>query len=249
MNDFLQVKNIQIIYQTPKSETLAVQDVSFGVKKGEFVSIVGPSGCGKSTLLSAIAGLNSYQKGEILLEGKDIKCGLSKIGYMLQKDNLLPWRTIEKNTFLALEVNKTLTDQNKQYALSLLEKYGLGQFKDAYPANLSGGMRQRVALIRTLAAKPDLLLLDEAFSALDYQTRVKVSCDVHSILKKENKTMVMVTHDIPEAVAMSDKIIILSARPSKVKKVIPLNFKTDDPVLRRSEGVFQDYFNMVWREL
>ncbi|MEG1895432.1 MAG: ATP-binding cassette domain-containing protein, partial [Oscillospiraceae bacterium] len=203
MEKFLQIDNIKMLYETPETETLAVQDVSFSAKKGEFVSIVGPSGCGKSTLLSCIAGIKEQAGGTVTLGGEIIKGISPHIGYMLQNDNLLPWRSIYKNVVLGLEIQNKLTGENRDYAVSLLKKYDLWDFKDSYPPRLSGGMRQRVALIRTLALKPELLLLDEAFSALDYQTRVKVSCDVYGILKKENKTLVMVTHDIPEAVAMS----------------------------------------------
>ncbi len=223
MNNFLQVNNIQLIYQTPTEETMAVKDVNFNVEEGQFVSIVGPSGCGKSTLLSCIASLTTQQKGSILLQGKDISTQRNDIGYMLQSDNLMPWRSIYKNVLLGLEIRNQLTSENIEYVNSLLKKYDLWQFKDSFPSRLSGGMRQRVALIRTLAIKPKILLLDEAFSALDYQTRVNVSCDVFSILRKENKTLLMVTHDIPEAIAMSDKVIVLSSRPSVVKKEINID--------------------------
>ncbi len=249
LSNFLQVNNIQIIYQTPTEETMAVKDVSFSVEEGQFVSIVGPSGCGKSTLLSCIASLTTQQKGLILLQGKDIKTQRSDIGYMLQSDNLMPWRSIYKNVLIGLEIRNQLTQENIEYVNSLLKKYGLWQFKDSFPARLSGGMRQRVALIRTLAIKPKILLLDEAFSALDYQTRVNVSRDVFSILRKENKTLVMVTHDIPEAISMSDKVVILSARPSVVKKELNIELCDIDPVNRRNHPAFQGYFNTIWKEL
>ena len=249
LSNFLQVNNIQIIYQTPTEETMAVKDVSFSVEEGQFVSIVGPSGCGKSTLLSCIASLTAQQKGSILLQGKDIKTQRSDIGYMLQSDNLMPWRSIYKNVLIGLEIRNQLTEENIEYVNSLLKKYGLWQFKDSFPARLSGGMRQRVALIRTLAIKPKLLLLDEAFSALDYQTRVNVSRDVFSILRKENKTLVMVTHDIPEAISMSDKVVILSSRPSVVKKELNIDLSDIDPVKRRNHPAFQGYFNTIWKEL
>ena len=251
MSAFLSVDNIQMIYQTPTEETLAIKDVSFGVEKGQFVSLVGPSGCGKSTLLSCIAGLQQQQKGTITLNGADISQSRQSIGYMLQSDNLLPWRSIYKNVILGLEIQKKLTEENLGYVNSLLEKYGLWQFKDSFPNRLSGGMRQRVALIRTLALKPELLLLDEAFSALDYQTRVTVSCDVWEILRKENKTLVMVTHDIPEAVSMSDRVVVLSKRPATVQKVVDIDFGTDrqNPVAVRQHPKFQGYFNDIWKEL
>lgn len=250
MNEFLSVNNIQVVYETPQEETVAVKDVSFSAQKGQFVSIVGPSGCGKSTILSCMAGLYSQQGGTILLEGKDIRKGRDKIGYMLQSDNLMPWRSIWRNVLVGLEVKKLKTEENLEYARQLLKKYDLWQFKDAFPAQLSGGMRQRAALIRTLALKPQLLLLDEAFSALDYQTRVSVSCDVYEILRRENKTLVMVTHDIPEAVSMSDKVIVLSKRPAVVQKELQMDFgKEQNPVKRRTHPQFQQYFNSIWKEL
>lgn len=251
LEKFLSINNIKMLYETPQAETLAVKDVSFTAKKGEFVSIVGPSGCGKSTLLSCIAGIGRQESGTIYLLGKEIAGINSDMGYMLQSDNLLPWRSIYKNVLLGLEIQNKLTAANLQYVNLLLKKYDLWDFKDSYPTRLSGGMRQRVALIRTLALKPELLLLDEAFSALDYQTRVNVSCDVYKILKKENKTLVMVTHDIPEAVAMSDKVIVLSKRPAVVKKEFEIKFggAERDPVLVRNNPLFQSYFNDIWREL
>jgi len=247
---FLSVENIKLNYQTPQGETAALKDVSFSVRQGEFISIVGPSGCGKSTLLSCIAGLTVPTGGRAVLNGRNIRGIQDDIGYMLQTDNLLPWRNIYKNVLLGLEIQKKLTAENLEYSRQLLEKYGLWEFREAYPAALSGGMRQRAALIRTLAVKPSLLLLDEAFSALDYQTRVTVSCDVYNILRSENKTMIMVTHDIPEAVAMSDRVIILSRRPAVVAKVVECDFgPVRDPVTVRSDLRFQLYFDRVWREL
>lgn len=186
----LEVQNICKTYQAKNGEVKALNNINFSVEKGEYISIIGPSGCGKSTLLSIIAGLEPKTDGEIYIEGK--------VGYMLQKDNLLEWRTIYKNVLLGLEIQKELTEENKMYAINLLKKYGLYEFKDKYPTQLSGGMRQRVALIRTLAIRPNILLLDEAFSALDYQTRLMVTEDIYKILKQENITAVMVTHDISE---------------------------------------------------
>lgn len=186
----LEVQNICKTYQAKNGEVKALENINFSVEKGEYISIIGPSGCGKSTLLSIIAGLEPKTDGEIYIEGK--------VGYMLQKDNLLEWRTIYKNVLLGLEIQKELTEENKMYAINLLKKYGLYEFKDKYPTQLSGGMRQRVALIRTLAIRPNILLLDEAFSALDYQTRLMVTEDIYKILKQENITAVMVTHDISE---------------------------------------------------
>ena len=250
MSVFLSIENLKISYQTPQGETPAIENVSFTVEKGQFVSIVGPSGCGKSTLLSCIAGVTAPTGGRVVLENKTITGISENIGYMLQSDNLLPWRTIYKNVLLGLEIQKKLTEDNILYAQSLLKKYDLWEFRDSYPSALSGGMRQRVALIRTLAVKPDLLLLDEAFSALDYQTRVTVSKDVYNILRSENQTMVMVTHDIPEAVTMSDKIIILSQRPATIKQVVTPPFGKDrDPVVARGHPDFQSCFEAVWKEM
>ena len=190
MNNILEVKNICKTYQSKNGEIKALKNISFAIKQGEYISIIGPSGCGKSTLLSIIAGLENKTSGEIYIDGK--------IGYMLQKDNLLEWRTIYKNVLLGLEIQKENTQENREYVKELLKKYGLYEFKDKYPAQLSGGMRQRVALIRTLAIRPKILLLDEAFSALDYQTRLMVTEDIFKILKAENITALMVTHDISE---------------------------------------------------
>lgn len=192
MEKILEVKNICKTYQAENGEIEALKDINFSVKQGEYISIIGPSGCGKSTLLSIIAGLENKTSGEIYVNGK--------IGYMLQKDNLLEWRTIYKNVLLGLEIQKSLTSENKEYVVELLKKYGLYEFKDKYPRQLSGGMRQRVALIRTLAIRPKVLLLDEAFSALDYQTRLMVTEDIYKILKNENITALMVTHDISEGI-------------------------------------------------
>lgn len=194
MKDILEIKNLRKIYHTKQGETLAVDDFSFSLLDGEFVSIVGPSGCGKSTILSILCGLEDKSDGDISYIGS------KKVGYMLQQDSLFEWKTILENCLLGLEINKTLTEENKKYVLDLLETYGLKDFINSYPSNLSGGMRQRVALIRTLATKPDILLLDEPFSALDYQTRLAVSDDVYNIIKRENKSAIMVTHDLAESI-------------------------------------------------
>ena len=250
MSVYLNVENIRLVYQTLESETLAIKDISFTVDKGQFVSIVGPSGCGKSTLLSCIAGITLPTAGNILLENKPIKGINNRTGYMLQNDNLLPWRSIYKNVFLGLEIQNKLTEENIEYTHSLLKKYGLWEFKDSYPSALSGGMRQRAALIRTLAVKPSLLLLDEAFSALDYQTRVTVSQDVYNILRSENQTMIMVTHDIPEAVSMSDRVIILSPRPAVIARQVDIPFgKTRDTIALRSTKEYRQYYERVWKEM
>ena len=239
----LEVQNICKTYQAKNGEVKALENINFSVEKGEYISIIGPSGCGKSTLLSIIAGLEPKTDGEIYIEGK--------VGYMLQKDNLLEWRTIYKNVLLGLEIQKELTEENKMYAINLLKKYGLYEFKDKYPTQLSGGMRQRVALIRTLAIRPNILLLDEAFSALDYQTRLMVTEDIYKILKQENITAVMVTHDISEAISMSDRVIVLSQRPATVKSIYEIDFEMENrtPLNCRENPKFSRYFNLMWREL
>ncbi len=243
MKKILEVKNICKTYQAQNGEIEALRNISFDVKEGEYISIIGPSGCGKSTLLSIIAGLENKTSGEIYIDGK--------IGYMLQKDNLLEWRTIYKNVLLGLEIQKENTDENKKYVEELLKKYGLYEFKDKYPTQLSGGMRQRVALIRTLAISHNILLLDEAFSALDYQTRLMVTEDIYKILKNENITALMVTHDISEAISMSDRVIVLSHRPAIVKKIYDIDFEMEDrtPLNCREKPKFSKYFNLMWKEL
>ena len=217
MENILEVKNIGKKYQNKEGEILALKNVNFRIKKGEFVSIIGPSGCGKSTLLSIIAGLEEKTTGEIYIEGEKVNGISSKIGYMLQRDCLLEWRNILSNTMFGLEVKGKKDNVNKEYVLELLKKYNLYEFKDKYPSELSGGMRQRVALIRTLAVKPKILLLDEAFSALDYQTRIMVTNDIYYILRKEKITAIIVTHDISEAISMSDRVLVLSKRPGTIK--------------------------------
>ncbi len=251
MNKQLEFKNVSLTYQTKSDEIKAIENLSFNCHEGEFLSIIGPSGCGKTTILSLIAGLIKPSHGKIYINGIDINANKSKIqlGYMLQKDQLFAWRTIEKNVFLPLEIKGINTKENKEYALSLLEKYGLIDFRKNYPSELSGGMRQRVALIRTLAYKPQLLLLDEPFSALDSQTRLSVCDDVYSIIKTEKKTTVLVTHDISEAISMSDKIIVLSNRPAQVKSIIRPNLNKGSPLKNRESKDFGSLFEKVWREL
>lgn len=243
MKKILEVKNICKTYQSQNGEIEALKNISFDINEGEYISIIGPSGCGKSTLLSIIAGLESKSSGKIYINGK--------IGYMLQKDNLLEWRTIYKNVLLGLEIQKENTQENREYVEELLKKYGLYEFKDKYPAQLSGGMRQRVALIRTLAIRPKILLLDEAFSALDYQTRLMVTEDIFKILKAENITALMVTHDISEAISMSDRVIVLSERPATVKAIHKIDFEMENrtPLNCRENPKFSKYFNLMWKEL
>ncbi len=247
----LMLKNISKVYQDDNGETVAIKDFSYTFEKGHFTSIVGPSGCGKSTLLSIICGLEKASSGTIYMDNSILTTKNHNIGYMLQRDYLLDWRTIYKNVLLGLEIRKTLNKGSEEYANFLLEKYGLAEFKNKYPSQLSGGMRQRVALIRTLAIKPDVLLLDEAFSALDYQTRLSVTEDVYRIIKAENKVTIMVTHDIPESISMSDEVIILSKRPSTIKKVYEVDFEMENrtPLTCRDNPKFSQYFEKVWKEL
>lgn len=239
----VRIQNISKTYQAENGEVEALKGINFDVKEGEFISIIGPSGCGKSTLLSIISGLESKTNGEVYIDGK--------VGYMLQKDNLLEWRTIYKNVLLGLEIQKALTEENKKYAIELLKKYGLYEFRNKYPTQLSGGMRQRVALIRTLAIRPKVLLLDEAFSALDYQTRLMVTEDIYKILKAENITVLMVTHDISEAISMSDRVVVLSQRPATVKNIYTIDFEMENrtPLNCRENPKFSKYFNLMWKEL
>ena len=251
MENILEVKNIGKKYQNKEGEILALKNVNFRVKKGEFVSIIGPSGCGKSTLLSIIAGLEEKTTGEIYIEGEKENGISSKIGYMLQRDCLLEWRNILSNTMFGLEVKGKNDNVNKEYVLELLKKYNLYEFKDKYPSELSGGMRQRVALIRTLAVKPKILLLDEAFSALDYQTRIMVTNDIYYILRKEKITAIIVTHDISEAISMSDRVLVLSKRPGTIKDIHKINFGIENrtPINCRESPKFSQYFNTLWKEL
>lgn len=243
-HELLKLENVSLTYQTKTDEIKAIDKMSFGLNKGEFVSIIGPSGCGKTTVLSMIAGLLKPTSGKITFSEDG-----NKIGYMLQKDHLFPWRTIEKNILLPLEIKKLKDDAHVAYVNGLLKKYGLYDFKKNYPDELSGGMRQRVALIRTLAASPDILLLDEPFSALDYQTRLAVCDDVYNIIKSENKSSILVTHDISEAISMSDKIVVLSKRPSRVKHIYDIEIEGDTPLKRREKPEFGKWFEILWKEL
>lgn len=251
MEKILEVKNISKKYQTKKGEILAIQNINFRVDKGEFVSIIGPSGCGKSTLLSIIAGLENKTTGEIYIENEKLEGISTKIGYMLQRDCLLEWRTVLSNTMFGLEVKGKKDKESKQYVEELLKKYNLYDFKDKYPSELSGGMRQRVALIRTLAVKPKILLLDEAFSALDYQTRIMVTNDIYKILRKEGITAIIVTHDISEAISMSDRVLVLTKRPGTIKDIHKIDFEIEDrnPINCRESPKFSKYFNTLWKEL
>ena len=251
MQEILKVENLSKKYQNKEGEVQALKNINFRIKPGEFVSIIGPSGCGKSTLLSIIAGLEEKTTGKIYLEGKEINGVSAEIGYMLQKDCLLEWRNILSNTMFGLEVKGIKTKENQKYVESLLKKYNLYDFKNKYPSELSGGMRQRVALIRTLAIRPKILLLDEAFSSLDYQTRIMVTNDIYTILKREKITALIVTHDISEAISMSDRILVLSNRPGTIKDIHKIDFETKNrtPLNTRENPKFSQYFNVLWKEL
>ena len=272
MEKILEVKNISKKYQNKEGEILAITNVNFKVKEGEFVSIIGPSGCGKSTLLSIIAGLENIAwyslnfkstvlsiiagleektTGEIYIENEKVEGISPKIGYMLQRDCLLEWKTILGNTMFGLEIKGKKDKESREYVENLLKKYNLYEFKNKYPSEISGGMRQRVALIRTLAVKPKILLLDEAFSALDYQTRIMVTNDIYSILRKEKITAIIVTHDISVAISMSDRVVVLSKRPGTIKNIHKIDFGMEDknPINCRENPKFSSYFNTLWKEL
>lgn len=239
----LSFNDVTMVYHTKRQETVAVKDLTFSIEQGEFCAIIGPSGCGKTTILSLAAKLLTPTYGEI-------KADNISLGYMLQKDELFPWRTIEKNILLPLEIKKINDNMHKQRALALAEKYGLNDFLLSYPHQLSGGMRQRAALIRTLALNPDLLLLDEPFSALDYQTRLNVCDDVYNIIRSENKTALLITHDIGEAISVADSIIVLSARPAKVSAIHKTGFDRNlSPLKRREHKDFGKWFELLWKEL
>ena len=249
-DQILSLEHISLSYHTMKGETPALCDLTFSVKPGEFVALVGPSGCGKSTILNLISGLLKPEAGTLLSRGRPITEADLHIGYMLQRDNLLEWRTILSNVLFGLEIQNKKTPETVARAEQLLRTYGLYEFRHKYPRQLSGGMRQRVALIRTLAAGPDILLLDEAFSALDYQTRLTVTEDVYRILKAEQVTTLMVTHDIPESISMGDKILILSQRPAQLKEILPIVFDAQrTPLSCRADTRFSRYFDHVWKEL
>ena len=243
-NNILNVYNLSKTYHTILGETLAIKDITFDINKDEFVGIIGPSGCGKSSILNLISGLDKDYTGCININ-KNIK-----IAYMLQEDALFPWLTIMDNVLLPLKIEKNLTNDNIEYAKKLLKKYDLYDFKDKYPSFLSGGMKQRVALIRTLTLKPDILLLDEPFSALDYQTRLKVSDDGYKIIKNEHKTALIVSHDISECISLCDRIIVLSKRPSIIKNIHEINLENKStPILNRESPNFTEYYKTIWKEI
>jgi NitT/TauT family transport system ATP-binding protein len=251
MEPIVELKELGMKYHSLNGEIPALENISLIVKKGEFISIVGPSGCGKSTLLSLISGLLTPSAGSIHINGRPVSGASGEVGYMLQKDYLFDWRTILGNVLLGLEIRKAATPDNCSHVLELLKTYGLYEFRDKYPRQLSGGMRQRAALIRTLATKPELLLLDEAFSALDYQTRLAVTEDIYQIIKREGKTAILVTHDIAESISMADRVVVLTKRPATIKNIheIRLSCEHRTPLSCREAPEFRHYFNLIWKEL
>ena len=243
MNNVLSINNISKIYHTSKEEITAIDNISINIEQGDFVAIVGPSGCGKSTLLSILNKQETATKGNIDYHNQTI-------GYMLQEDALFEWLNVLDNCLLGLKIKNQLTPISKKYVLELLSKYGLKDFIYSYPQSLSGGMRQRVALIRTLAIKPDILLMDEPFSALDFQSRLNISNDVYHILKNEKKTLVIVTHDISEAVTLCNKVIVLTKRPATIKNIYKIDFdQNSTPIERRSSEKFNSYYNLIWKDI
>ena len=243
-NVILSIKNLKKNYESKSNEIVAVDNFSLDLNEGEFIAIVGPSGSGKTTILSILAGLLEKSSGKINLKEN------TKIGYMLQQDALFEWRTILNNCLLSLEIDNNLNEESRNYVTNLLNKYGLKDFINSYPKSLSGGMRQRVALIRTLANNPNILLLDEPFSALDYQTRLAVADDVYKIIKEEKKSVIMVTHDLAEAISMADRIIVLSKRPSKIKNIYGIHFNDKDiPSKVRKKKEFYDYYDLIWKDI
>ena len=250
MDKLLDFQNVNFFYQTKNEEVHALQNLNFSVDELEFASIVGPSGCGKTTILSLIAGLLPVSSGKIYLAGEEVTKNSPHIGYMFQRDHLFEWRTIWKNITLGLELQKLQDKEQKlEFARELLKKYDLYDFQNRKPRELSGGMRQRVALIRTLVLEPKLLLLDEPFSALDFQTRLNVCDDVYQIIKSEKKTAILVTHDISEALSMSDKLVILSSRPATVKHIEILKLDGETPLQKREDKTFGSLFDFSWKKL
>lgn len=242
-NTILTINNLSKTYYTKETETLAIKEFSLDVKENSIVAIVGPSGCGKSTLLNIIGSLDELTEGEVLFTKNK-----NKIGYMFQNDCLFPWLTILDNCLIGLKIKKQLTKEKKDYVIKLLKDYGLKDFIYSYPSNLSGGMRQRAALIRTLATNPDILLLDEPFSALDFETRQLVSDDVYKIIKKENKTTIIITHNIEEAIAFADTVVVLSKRPATIKKILKIKLtNASTPINNRNCKEFNDYYKQIWQ--
>lgn len=247
----VELRGVSLKYHTVEGEITALQDVNLKVKHKEFVSIVGQSGCGKSTLLSLVSGLIKPTRGEILIDNEPIKGTSKRVGYMLQQDYLFEWRTILDNALLGLEIRREKTPEAVDRVHHMLQAYGLGGFESYYPPQLSGGMRQRVALIRTLATEPDVLLLDEPFSALDYQNRLAVAEEVARILKEREKTVIMVTHDIPEAVSMANRVIVMTPRPGTIQSIHSIKMCDEGmtPLQTRESPQFREYFTTIWKEL
>ncbi|MCM3783908.1 ABC transporter ATP-binding protein [Neobacillus mesonae] len=247
----IELDQITHVYVTEREAKLAIDSVSLDVQAGEFISLVGPSGCGKTTILSMIAGLLYPTKGEVRLAGEPVKSPSSKVGYMLQQDYLYPWRTILENASIGLELTGQLNKESIQYTREMLAEMGLKGTEEAYPQALSGGMRQRVALVRTLATNPELLLLDEPFSALDYQTKLQLEDLISDTLKKQGKTAILVTHDLSEAIAVSDRVIVLDKNPGRIRKTfeVPESIRNAQPFHAREQNGFNDLFNEIWREL
>lgn len=250
MSDILNVDNISYSYHSLQGETKALDHITFSIGRGEFVAIVGPSGCGKSTLFSLLSGLRQPEEGTITYHYESAST-TNKIGYMLQKDNLFEWRNIIRNVSLGLEINHINSNERSENVERLLKEYGLYEFSKKHPSELSGGMKQRAALIRTLAMDPELLLLDEPFSALDYQTRSFVSDDISRLIRRSGKTMLIITHDLSEAVSIADKIIVLTNRPATVKEVLEIHLSGDNitPLTARNAPEFNEYLNHLWEAI
>lgn len=247
----VELESVGLNYHTEAGEVVALRDVSLTVRDQEFVAIVGQSGCGKSTLLSLISGLLKPSQGLVTIDGNQVQGTSKRIGYMLQQDYLFEWRTILDNALLGLEIAKERTPEAMDAVKEMLKTYGLGGFEHYYPSQLSGGMRQRVALIRTLAMKPDVLLLDEPFSALDYQNRLSVGEEVVKILRERKKTVIMVTHDIPEAVSMANRVVVMTPRPGTIRSIHPIKMCDEGltPLQTREVPQFREYFGAIWKEL
>lgn len=251
MRNLLELKDIGYSYHSLHGEIKAIENISFGVGVGEFVAVVGPSGCGKSTLLSIISGLLTPEQGTITVNNPDGSLRYPRVGYMLQRDHLFEWRSVYKNVVLGLEINHMMTEERLEYVNQLLRDYGLDVFRNKRPSELSGGMKQRAALIRTLALNPELLLLDEPFSALDYQTRLMVSADICRLIRATGKTMIIITHDLAEAISLADRVIVLSGRPARIKRDLPIHLTLcgDDSLAARNAPEFNQYFNTLWEAL
>ncbi|SFL08746.1 NitT/TauT family transport system ATP-binding protein [Paenibacillus sp. 1_12] len=248
----IELNDICLSYFTIKQETEALRDINASIEQGEFISIVGPSGCGKSTLLSLISGMVKPTSGKVLIDGQEVSGTSPKVGYMLQHDHLFEWRNILSNLLVGAEIRKMDLKKAEHKALDLMERYGLGGFAHHSPSQLSGGMRQRVALIRTLVTEPDILLLDEPFSALDYQTRLTLADEIYGIIKDQGKTAILVTHDISEAISMADRVMVMSKRPSTISTVYSIQLGEGDDVTpwkKREALRYKEYFNVIWKEL